>query len=359
MRIGVLGSGNGGCAVAFECAMRGHEVSLFDFPEFPGQVKAIAERGGISAEGQISGFAEIAYAGHDIAPVVARADMVFAVGPAWSTRPFGEACRPHLRPGQVVVVCPGSGLGSVEFKNALGIDLRSEEVVVAETHTLPYGVRVSGPASIRVGTRVRDGLFLAALPRSQTGRVLRMVRQVYPYVSPASSVLHTTMQNGNPVIHPAICLLNVGRIEGTQGDFFFYREGVTTGVGRLIQGVDRERIAIGAAWGIEVIPDPVLGVRQGYMQTASYDTGYVESEGFKRSRAPASLDHRYVQEDAGYGLVLLAYLARRAGVETPVIDSVITALAVVSGTDFRNPKARTLESLGLGHCSCEELRDML
>lgn len=359
MRIGVLGSGNGGCAVAFECALQGHNVSLFDFPEFPGQVEAIAEQGGISAEGEVSGFAKVAYAGHDIERVVTGADIIFAVGPAWSTRPFGEACRPHLRHGQVVVVCPSSGLGSVEFKNALGMDLRSEDVVVAETHTLPYGVRLSGPGSIRVGTKVGDGLFLAAIPREHTDRTLRLVRQVYPYISPASSVLQTTMQNGNPVIHPAICLLNVGLIERVGGGFLFYHEGATPAVGRLIQGVDRERIAIGAAWGVEVVPDPVLGARQGYMETADYETGYMQSEGFKRSRAPASLDHRYVQEDAGYGLVLFADLARRVGVETPIIDSVITILSVVTDTDFRNQKARTLESLGLGHYSCDELREIL
>jgi len=359
MRIGVLGSGNGGCAVAFECASKGHEVSLFDFPEFPAQVAAIAERGGIRAEGEMSGFAKLAYAGHDIERVVTGADIVFAVGPAWSTRPFGEACRPYLGRGQVVVVCPGSGLGSVEFKNALGMDVRGGDVIVAETHTLPYGVRLSGPASIRVGTKVRDGLFLAALSHEHTDRVLRLVRRVYPYVSPAQSVLQTTMQNANPVIHPAISLLNVGLIDRVGEGFLFYHEGATPAVGRLIEAVDTERIAIGAALGVEVVPDPILGVRQGYMQTADYATGYMESEGFKRSRAPGSLDHRYVQEDAGYGLVLFADLARRAGVGTPIIDSVITVLGVVTNTDFRHQKARTLESLGLGHYSRDELREIL
>lgn len=359
MRIGVLGSGNGGCAVACDCAMRGHQVSLFDFPEFPEQVAAIAERGGISAEGKITGFGKIAYAGSDLERVVTGADIVFAVGPAWSTRPFGEACGPHLRSGQLVVVCPGSGLGSVEFKNALGMDIRSEEIVVAETHTLPYGVRLSGPASIRVGTKLGDGLFLAALPREQTERTVQRVRQVYPFISPARSVLQTTMQNGNPVIHPAISLLNVGPIDRLGRDFLFYREGATPGVGRLLEGVDRERIAIGAALGIEVIPEPVLGVRQGYMQTADYETGYMQSESFKQSKAPGNLNHRYIQEDTGYGLVLWADLARLAGVETPIIDSVITLLGVVCNKDFRRPKARTLESLGLGGCSRDELMAIL
>jgi len=359
MRIGVLGSGNGGCAVAFECASKGHEVSLFDFQQFPTQVAAIAKQGGIAAEGKLSGFAKVAYAGHDAARAVTGADIIFAVGPAYSTRPFAEACKPYLQPGQVVVVCPSSGLGSVEFKNALGLDIRSGDIIVAETHTLPYGVRLSGPGKIHVGTKVDDGLFLAAVPHEYTDRAIELVRRIYPGILRADSVLQTTLQNGNPVIHPAICLLNAGLIERAEGDFLFYRDGVTTGVSRLIEGVDTERIAVGRAWGVEVIPDPVLGARQGYMQTASYDVGYSQAEGFKRSSGPASLNDRYVQEDAGYGLVLLTDLARRVGVETPIIDSVITILGVVMDTEYRKQKARTLESLGLSQYSCDELRQML
>ena len=41
MKIAVLGSGNGGCAVAFDCAAHGHTVSLFDFERFPDTVAAV------------------------------------------------------------------------------------------------------------------------------------------------------------------------------------------------------------------------------------------------------------------------------------------------------------------------------
>ena len=59
MKITVLGAGAGGTAVAFDCASHGHEVRLFDFPDFPDNVTKIAEQGGIEAEGDISGFGNI------------------------------------------------------------------------------------------------------------------------------------------------------------------------------------------------------------------------------------------------------------------------------------------------------------
>ena len=51
------------------------------------------------------------------------------------------------------------------------------------------------------------------------------------------------------MIHPAVTLLNAGLIERTGGAFLFYEEGVTESVGRAIEAVDRERLAIADALG--------------------------------------------------------------------------------------------------------------
>ena len=66
MKISVLGAGAGGTAVAFDCASHGHDVRLFDLEQFPENIATIASQGGIKAEGDIAGFGDIAYSGHDI-----------------------------------------------------------------------------------------------------------------------------------------------------------------------------------------------------------------------------------------------------------------------------------------------------
>jgi len=76
MKISVLGAGNGGCAVAFDCAQHGHEVALWDFDQFDTQISAIAAAGGITASGDLTGFAPVAYAGHDLARALAGAELV-------------------------------------------------------------------------------------------------------------------------------------------------------------------------------------------------------------------------------------------------------------------------------------------
>ena len=359
MKIAVLGSGNGGCAVAFDCAAHGHSVALFDFERFPASIQAVQQNGGIHCEGELEGFQPVPYAGHEIDNTLDGADIIYAVGPAYSTRPFAEACKPHLKPGQMVVVCPSSCGGAIEFKNGAGLDLRDDDIIVAETSTLPYAVRLLEPGKIRIFNKLKGGLFLAAVPAKNTTAVLEQVRDVYPAMSAAMNILQTSLQNGNPVIHPTITLMNVALIERTEGDFEFYHEGVTPAVGRLIEAVDKERIAIGKKLGVEVIPDPELGVMQGYMQEATYDTGFVTSPGFAGVKAQPSLDYRYFNEDVGYGLVFLQNLGEQIGVDTPIISAVITLVSLVMNRDYVGEARRTMASLGLSGHSVKELEALL
>ena len=53
MKVAILGSGNGALAMAFEWSRAGHDVYMYDFPQFDRQIKAINEAGGIYSEGQM------------------------------------------------------------------------------------------------------------------------------------------------------------------------------------------------------------------------------------------------------------------------------------------------------------------
>jgi opine dehydrogenase len=355
VKIAVLGAGAGGTTVAFDCAAHGHEVRLFDFPQFPGNIELIASQGGIHAEGDISGFSAIAYAGHDIDEALEKAELIYVVGPAYSTEPFGVAVAGRLRPGQTVIVSPSSCGGALAFKQAAGMALEDDSIRVAETSTLHYAVRLTEPGRVHVFLKLKAGNLLAALPGSHTTEILQLISDVYPGMEPARNVLQTSLQNANPIIHPAVTLGNAARIEGTGGDFLFYEEGVSDSVGRMIEAVDRERIAIGDKIGITVLSDPEMGMRQGYMLENNYGSGYREAPGFLGIGAQPQLDHRYLNEDVGYGLVFMSHLARQVGVKTPTIDSIIQITSVLMDRDYAAEALRTPESLGIGGLSAEEL----
>ena len=355
MRVAVLGAGNGGVASAFDFAQHGHDVSLYATPDFASNTVPIQEAGGITAMGDLEGFAAIRYAGPDIEAAMDGAELVIPVGPAYSTEPHALAAAPYLTEGMAVLVCPGSCAGAIAFKRAAGIALEDDRIIIGETSTLPYAVRVTAPGVVNVFLKLETGVYLAGLPRSGTDHLYNLVKDTWPAVEKAESVFQTTLQNGNPVIHPAVTLLNAALLERTGGNFLFYEEGVTEAVGRMIEAVDNERLAIAAALGVDVLSEPAIGMKQGYMLEDNYSTSYSLAPGFKGIGAQSELDHRYLTEDVGYSLVFMADLAQRLGVPTPVIDSVITMTSVVLARDFRAEGVRTLSTLGLDGLSPAEL----
>ena len=358
MKIAVLGSGNGALAVAFEWSRAGHKVYMYDFPQFDKQVKAISAAGGIYSEGQMEGFQPVKYAGHDIEFCLKGADLVFAVGPAYSTEPFGKACAPYAEKGQIFVVCPSSCMGAILFKNSLGLKVDDYSITVADTSTLPYAVRIIADGKIAVYNRLGGGVLLATLPSSQNDKVYNLLKPVHACVEKAKNIFQTCLQNANPMLHPCITTLNAARIEGPK-DFFFYEEGITPGVGRLLKAIDDERIALGAALGLKIESDPHISIRQGYLTEENYDTAYSTAPGFLGIKAQTQLDYRYYNEDAGFGLVLWVDLADRLGLELPNVRAMLQIVSSIMGRDYKAEKARTLDTLGLSGYSMDELLKIL
>ena len=356
MRVAILGSGNGGTAAAFEWAAAGHEVAIWDFERFGENIAAIAASGHIEGRVKFEGLAPVRYAGHDLARALEGAELVLIVGPAYAHEAMGEALRGHLSTEAAYCMLPSGCNGAVVLKQALGLDLRDDTYLIGETSTLPYGCRLVEPGVVRVTTRVLDGLYVAAVPSSRTPELLAKLQVVWPQAEAAANVLQTTLQNGNPVLHPAIMLLNASRIENTGGDFLFYTEGVTPASARLMAAIDNERIALGRALGVRIVPDPELGVRQGYLSEATWLKGYNEGIGFAKSQAPSTLDFRYLTEDVPYGLVFLSELAMQFDVPTPAVDAVIALASIVLDVDFRAQGRRLPADLGFGDLTPEQVR---
>src|SRR5262249_59609175 len=88
----------------------------------------------------------------DFAEALAANDLVLLIVPAYAHRPFAEACAPHLRRGQTVVLMPGT-LGTLEFARILadaGRPARESGVTLAETDTAPYVCRKRTPDSAHI-----------------------------------------------------------------------------------------------------------------------------------------------------------------------------------------------------------------
>ena len=77
-----------------------------------------------------------------------------------------------------------------------------------------------------------------------------------------------------------------------------------------------------------------------------------------RSKAPQSIDHRYIFEDVPMSLVPIASLGRALGAATPTIDMIIDLANLLHGVDYRS-SGRTVEKLGLAGLSVKEILEVV
>jgi len=345
-RIAILGAGHGGCAAAADLGRQGYPVRLWARGDHT--LAPLRERGGIELAGELGEhFVRIDRMTTDLEEAVRGAAVVMLCIPTQAHGEVAARLAPRLANGQIVLATPGhTGLLIPNALRANGV----ARPVVAETATLPWICRMDGPARVRI-TKKANALPFAVFPGREMERVRPMVERIVPAIRPVGNVLATIFPYSNAIHHPPATLCNAGRIEATGGDYHHYYDGITPAVGRLIDTLDGERRAVGAALGIEVVPFVENFYRMGYTTEAARDAGTAH-EAFHQSapdrwiRAPRSLEHRFLDEDVPFGLVPLSELGRLGGVRTPTIDHLIHLATVATGKDYR-ATGLSLERMGL------------
>ncbi len=346
--VAVVGAGNGGCAMAAVLASRGHEVRLTN--RSSERLQPIIARGGIELRG-VEGdtFVALDTVTGDIDAAISGASVVMLTVPSSALRVLAPIVAAAIRDGQLVIMSPGQTGGALFMAAALRAAGRDCEV--CETATLPYACRMHAPAGITIFGKASKLLF-AAFPATRTDRLLSRVRGLIPAVVPAANVLETGLQNLNAVEHPAQIVCNAGRVEQAGGDFYFYYEGTTPSVARVIEAVDRERRAIAAAAGVEARPfvDDFFDLGMTTEEARASGSVYAAmqaSEGNRWIKAPTTLEHRYIHEDVAWGLVPWMEFAALLGVPTPTMSALTVLAGALNGVDYRH-NGLTLEAMGLG-----------
>lgn len=350
----VCGAGHGGKAMAAHLALMGFPVTLYN--RTADNVSVIKARGGIeleSYEGGPRGFATLACVTSDIRQALESADVIMVVVPSTAHADLARLAAPHLRDDQIIVLNPGRTAGALEFTQTLRKAECTARVTVAEAETLIYASRSDGPAQARI-FRIKESVPVAALPATCTKQVLQALNPAYPQFIDGVSVLHTGLNNMGAIFHPALTLLNSGRIESTRGEFQFYIDGVTPSVARVLEVLDRERVTVAAALGIRA-RTALEWLKMAYDATgADLHEAIHNQPGYYGIQAPPTLNHRYITEDVPMSLVPIASFGERYGVSVKGIDSIIRIACVIHRTDYYR-RGRSVDALGLAQWGVSEL----
>ena len=347
-RIAVLGAGHGGCAVAADLAQRGFEVRLQSRNHE--RLAALIVAGGVEVRGHWEGFVPLPDITTDVAEAVDGADLIMLVVPSVAHAGYARALAPLLTDDRPVFLNPGHTGGGLHFAHALRQAGYGGQASVCETVTLTHICRMEAPGAVGIYNTVQR-LRAAALPASRAPALLPRLQELYPTIAPARDVLESAFANINAVFHPAGVLMNAGHIESTRGDFLFYRDGISESVGRIVEAVDAERLNTARALGVPTLSFLELFHEFGSTTDAALASGSVsracrESAPNRTVKAPPELDHRYLHEDVGYGLVPLAGFGDLVGVETPLMDALIALASTANGIDYRR-EGLTLAKMGL------------
>ncbi|WOV84886.1 NAD/NADP octopine/nopaline dehydrogenase family protein [Sporosarcina jeotgali] len=350
----IIGGGNGGQTTAGHLGMMGFDVTIYDI--FEDTINAIKEQGGVHLQDALTGFGKVACATTSMEEALKDADIVFVTVPATAHASVAKSCAPYLKDGQIVILNPAASFGSLVFRKTLDDEGCKADVTLGETNTLLYGCRIIQPGTTQV-FGLKNRILTAALPATETARVVETLQTAFPQFEACESILVTSFDNTNPILHPATTLFNTGIIESEQ-DWRFYVDGFTPSIGRYVEKMDAERMAIGKVFGLELLSC----MQQMEVEYDVFKDTLSESVSsnpvYQDIGGQNTLETRYLTEDIPMGLVPFIELGKMVNLPTIHMETAATMGQLLLGRSLMEG-ARTLENLGVKGMSVDEFLEFV
>lgn len=350
VRIGIAGAGSIAFGTAALLAENGHIPMLWS-PSGE-STAALSDGATLIASGAIEGefSPQIASSAADLA---GQNDCLLVALPAYGHKEVMDAVAPHIRDGQHIIISSHASLGAIYLSDLLA-DRGITAPVTAWGTTVVTGRRQS-PTKVLVNT-VRKLVDLCTVPETQSDAALALCRRLFgDRFQPRDGLLAISLSNLNPQNHMGIALGNMTRME--RGETWSQGQNVTPNVGRLLEALDEERLAIADALGLDVrtifehfhlsFHVPVASISEMNQQMHAEGNG---------GTGPATADSRYVTEDVPYGLALTAELGRMAGRRAHLHEAGIRIFSAMYGRDFMGENA-LLTDIDLSRWTLDDLRE--
>lgn len=339
-RITVVGAGATGHAAAAFLSQRGFQVTLYDNERYADVLKDVEELGGIELRGEARGVGRPAIVTTDSAQAIQEAQAIFVHVMSDRHEEVARSIAPHLRDGQHIVIVPGN-LGAFVFRRVfreLGV---SAQVTLTEKEGNFCPCRLSGRAEVTVGLPISLEGRAASLPAADTPRVLAALEGVVEYTA-NKNVFEGVMNAGNVINHIASTILSAAEVEHRGKEYSLFQYAFTPAVVHCISKIRRERQVVIQAMGMTEHGNPMAMIEkvQHLEEHPEVHTFYKYMDG------PCALDHRYLHEDCGCGGAFAVSVARRLGLDMPVLTAFLGVAGAINDRDYLGKDGRSLENLG-------------
>ena len=344
MDIAILGAGNGGCAVAADLSLKGHQVTLLKTSNsmHNENYDYLLEMGGLISlyeEGHTH-TTNIHRVSKDLS-LLSEAEIVIIYIQTNYHEILIQRVAKYFRNGQIVIINPGYFSTAYMLKYCA-----CENLTIVEAESSFIDCRIAEPGVVKVGFRnVRNPVGI--YPKQNLEKVRSKLDALDCRLVYLTSLLEASLHNPNMIVHTVGAVMSIPRIEKTQGDYCMYHEVFTPSVWRILEQLDKEKMDILEAMGCERMP---------YVEACKYRNSLDDTQNAKdvffwyagmptRAKGPITVDSRYIAEDVPQGLAMLESLGKKLEIATPVTTSLIELASYALGRDLRE-EGRTLERLG-------------
>lgn len=328
----VCGAGHQGYSMAAHLALNGIQVNLWNRTQ--SHIQEVIDTGIVHCSGITTGDAVLSKVSSDIAEVVS--DFVMVTTPSSAHKDIAQKLAPYVHKDMVIILNPGRTFGAIEFAEELKKYGVTELPHIAETQTIVYTCRKSGPSSTVI-LALKNDVEIAAIKGSDIDYIMNLMPEcLKPYFKVVPSVGITSLSNIGMILHCAPVLMNIGWIENDKVDFKYYYDGISKSVAHYIEKLDVERRAVAIAGGFEV-----ESLKQWLKRTYNtYGADLFEcirnNIAYREIDAPPTINTRYLFEDVPNGLVPVEAMGQEFGVPTPNISTIIDLASSVMDVDYRS-----------------------
>lgn len=328
MKVGILGAGAIALGAAAYLEREGHEATVWS--PSGARTAELAAGAPLVARGAVEGEFHPAVASSP-REAVAGADALLLAVPAYGHKPVLDAVAPFISEHQTLLISSHHSFGAL-YASRLLAERGIAIPIVAWGTTVTMGRRPE-PAVVEVAG-IRTEIDVATVPASLGERGLRVCRELFgDRFREREGLLAIALSNVNPQNHMALAIGNFTRME--RGEAWEQMDYYTPAVGRLIEALDAERLAIAEACGVRVRDVfEHLHLSYGVPKASVSEMMQAIHRSGRGGLGPRSLDTRYVIEDCPYGLAMTVRLGEMTGRSARLHEAGVRLFSALYGTDF-------------------------
>ncbi|GLU68795.1 hypothetical protein Pure04_29340 [Paenarthrobacter ureafaciens] len=204
-------------------------------------------------------------------------------------------------------------------------------------------------AVLHVGSFIVNGTHLGVkaekrnvlagfLGDNPSDELVKLAQDTFPHITIGEGAV-VALSSVNAFMHLPPMLLNAMNVE--RGDeLLFYVEGFGDSVCSLLEALDKDRIALGLALGLQLTPVPeLLDMSRGPqgLPGTTLREKINSFPAYQNIKLPSSFQHRYCAHELRSTFAPLSQIAEVVGVQVPTIQAVVRLGEILLQTDLSAP----------------------